>query len=199
MTEAATLMEPEENPKLHLLLALAFLAVVVGGVTDLALDAPRSWRSAHVLFEIGLIALALGLALYLWTGWRRASQSLSDIRQQLTERAVERDRWRASTHQLLEGLGHAIARQFGDWQLTDAERDVALQLLKGFTHKEIAAATDRSERTVRQHAVAVYRKAGLSGRAALAAFFLGDLLLPGSGARGARDDAGLDASPDARV
>jgi DNA-binding NarL/FixJ family response regulator len=76
---------------------------------------------------------------------------------------------------------------------------VALQLLKGFTHKEIAAATDRSERTVRQHAVAVYRKAGLSGRAALAAFFLGDLLLPGSGARGARDDAGLDASPDARV
>jgi hypothetical protein len=31
---------------------------------------------------------------------------------------------------------------------------------------------------VRQHAVSVYRKSGLSGRAELAAFFLEDLLLP---------------------
>jgi hypothetical protein len=33
----------------------------------------------------------------------------------------------------------------------------------------------RSERTVRQHAVAVYRKAGVAGRAELAAFFLSGL------------------------
>jgi hypothetical protein len=32
--------------------------------------------------------------------------------------------------------------------------------------------------TVRQHAVAVYRKSGLAGRAELSAFFLEDLLLP---------------------
>ncbi len=31
---------------------------------------------------------------------------------------------------------------------------------------------------MRQHAVAVYRKSGLSGRAELSAFFLEDLLLP---------------------
>jgi hypothetical protein len=35
---------------------------------------------------------------------------------------------------------------------------------------------------VRQHAVAVYRKSGLAGRAELAAFFLEDLLLPAAGA-----------------
>ena len=62
--------------------------------------------------------------------------------------------------------------------LTAAEREVALQLLKGQSHKEIAYATGRSERTVRQHAVAVYQKSGLRGRAELAAFFLEDLILP---------------------
>ena len=51
-------------------------------------------------------------------------------------------------------------------------------LLKGYGHKEIAALTGRSERTVRQHAGVVYDKAGISGRAELAAFFLHDLMLP---------------------
>jgi DNA-binding NarL/FixJ family response regulator len=36
----------------------------------------------------------------------------------------------------------------------------------------------RSERTVRQHAIAVYSKAKVAGRAELSAFFLEDLLLP---------------------
>ncbi len=51
-------------------------------------------------------------------------------------------------------------------------------LLKGLGHKEVAALLERSERTVRQHAVSVYRKSGLAGRAELSAFFLEDLLLP---------------------
>ena len=60
-----------------------------------------------------------------------------------------------------------------------AEARVALMLLKGLSHKRIARDTQTSERTVRQHSVAVYRKSGLSGRAALAGFFLESLLLPG--------------------
>jgi DNA-binding NarL/FixJ family response regulator len=55
---------------------------------------------------------------------------------------------------------------------------VALLLLKGHGHKQIAAMTGRSERTVRQHAVAVYEKSGLHGRAELAAFFLDAVPLP---------------------
>jgi DNA-binding NarL/FixJ family response regulator len=68
--------------------------------------------------------------------------------------------------------------QFTAWGLTAAEREVAVLLLKGLGHKQIAGRTGRSERTVRQHAVAVYRKSGLGGRAELAAFFLDDLILP---------------------
>jgi DNA-binding CsgD family transcriptional regulator len=81
----------------------------------------------------------------------------------------------------LEGLGAEIDRQFQAWGLTAAEREVGLLLVKGYSHKEIAALTGRGERTARQHAGTVYRKAGLAGRAELAAFFLEDLLLPERG------------------
>ena len=70
-----------------------------------------------------------------------------------------------------------MGRQFGRWALTDAERGVALLLLQGLSHKEIASARDTSERTVRQQALAVYRKAGVHSRAELAAFFLRDVPL----------------------
>ena len=80
--------------------------------------------------------------------------------------------------ELLRGLGAAIDAQFDRWDLTDAEREVAMLMLKGLSHREIGAVRDTSERTVRQQAQAIYRKANLSGRTALSAFFLEDLLLP---------------------
>jgi DNA-binding NarL/FixJ family response regulator len=49
-------------------------------------------------------------------------------------------------------------------------------MLKGLRHKEIATMRETSERTVRQQALTIYKKAGLDGRTDLAAFFLEDLL-----------------------
>ena len=96
----------------------------------------------------------------------------------LAARGAERDAWRTRAEKLLRGLGEEIDRQLREWELTPAERETALLLLKGYGHKEIATFQEKSERTVRQHAVAVYRKSALSGRAELSAFFLEDLLLP---------------------
>jgi len=159
-------------------LTVLLLAIVVGGAVDLVLDAPEDWRSFHVFYEVALIVAALALVARLWRGWWRAEASAHALRQSLTERQAERDAWRMRAELALEGLGRAVDQQFGVWQLTGAEREVALLLLKGRGHKEIAAATGRSERTVRQHAVAVYKKAGVGGRAELAAFFLEDLTVP---------------------
>jgi DNA-binding CsgD family transcriptional regulator len=165
-----------------LAVAGVLLLVSLGGAADLAFDAPASWLSAHVLFELVLMTASLTFAIYLWMGWRRASRSLESTRRTLLQdRATmqaEREQWRVGAQAALAGLGAAIDRQFDAWRLTPAEREVALLLLKGHGHKQIAGATNRSERTVRQHAVAVYQKSGLGGRAELAAFFLEDLLLP---------------------
>ena len=70
--------------------------------------------------------------------------------------------------------------QLGRWELTAAEKEVAILVLKGLSHKEVADVRKTSERTARKQARAVYKKAGLDGRAALSAFFLEDLL-PGTG------------------
>lgn len=165
-------------PQLRIPLTLLLLAIVVGSAVDLVLDAPEDWKSFHVAYEVLMMLGALGLAAWLWRGWWRAEASAGALRRTLAERQAERDAWRARAERVLEGLGRAVDEQFRAWQLTPAEREVALLLLKGHGHKQIAAATGRSERTVRQHAVAVYQKSGLQGRAELAAFFLEDLRMP---------------------
>ena len=155
-----------------------FGAIAIGGAVDLALDNPTTLWSFHVLFEAGMLVLSLGAVAFLWIGWQGTGRTLEQTRSTLEARGAERDVWRARAEKFLSGLGEEIDRQFRDWNLTPAERETALLLLKGYGHKEIAVLQDKSERTVRQHSVAVYRKSGLSGRAQLSAFFLEDLLLP---------------------
>jgi DNA-binding NarL/FixJ family response regulator len=52
-------------------------------------------------------------------------------------------------------------------------------MLKGLRHKRIADVRGTSERTVRQQAITIYKKAGLQGRGDLAAYFLDALLSSG--------------------
>lgn len=166
------------DARLRAILAVALLSIIVGGTADLVMDRPTTWLSFHVVFEMLMIAGALLMATTLWLGWWRSAHAAAALQVRLAEQAVERDRWRASSEEALEGLGRAIDAQFDDWRLTPAEREVALLLLKGYGHKQIAGLTGRSERTARQHAGVVYEKAGLGGRAELSAFFLQDLMLP---------------------
>ena len=174
------IVDSENDAGLRILLAVVLAIVIVGGVTDLVLDAPERWLGFHVLFELALIGVSLGAALWLGMGWIRSQRSIRDLTRQVGQSRAERDAWRQSAERMLLGLGEAIDRQFDAWELTDAERETALMLLKGYSHKRIASRTARSERTVRQHAVAVYRKSGQAGRAELAAFFLEGLALPGT-------------------
>ena len=173
-----TVAGEREDRRLRPLLLGVLLTIVVSGTVDLILDAPDSCRSFHVLYELALIVGALAITAVLWVRWARAERSLSTARRALLERQAERDAWRASAEKALVGLAAAIDDQLARWGLTPAEREVALLLLKGKSHKAIAYETGRSERTVRQHAVTVYQKSGLAGRAELAAFFLEDLVLP---------------------
>jgi len=167
-----------EELRLHLVVLILLVVVVLGGVTDLLLDAPDRALSAHVVLEVLLVAVSAGGAIFLAQGWYRARRSLGSLRADAAAQQARRQAWHAGARKALEGLALEVDRQFADWGLTPAEREVALMLLKGFSLAQIARLGERSERTVRQHAIAVYRKAGLAGRAELAGFFLGDLLLP---------------------
>jgi len=162
-------------------LRLDHLAIAAFGLIAalVAIDVIGDWTagtsSAHLAVEVLVIVVAtIAVALLVVRGRRRMRELSTDL--EATRARAEQ--YRADAREALRGLGEAIEDQLRRWELTDAERDVALLLLKGMSLKDIAAARGTSERTVRQQAQAVYRKAGLSGRSELSAFFLDDLWLP---------------------
>lgn len=156
------------------LFALIFVLIVL----DLAEDYTEGAGSLHVIMESGVLLLAAGGIGMLLQRIYRTRAAVRTLQRDLDLVRNESQRWREESRILLEGLGSAIQQQFVRWELTAAESAVALLLLKGLSLKEIAAVRATSERTVREQACCVYRKAGISGRPALAAFFLEDLLLP---------------------
>ncbi|MEJ2538376.1 MAG: LuxR C-terminal-related transcriptional regulator [Gemmatimonadota bacterium] len=154
------------------------LAVGLLVAADLVVDDKTGAEPGHLILEGVLMVISLGGAGSLWWGLRRARVEVAELELDVAVARQEAARWRGEAREALEGLGVSIGRQFDRWQLTQAERDVALLLLKGLSHHEVARVREVSERTARQQARAVYRKAGLSGRSELAAFFLEDLLVP---------------------
>jgi DNA-binding CsgD family transcriptional regulator len=189
MTDAMIADRPERTRRL---VGWLLVGMAVAGTVDLLTDSPRIWFGPHALVELTFVLLGVAAAILLLRGWRETERSLEDVRATLASRQAERDRWQALARNALRGLGEAMDRQFGEWGLTPAESEVAMFLLKGYSHKETASHMKRSERTVRQHAVSVYRKSGLGGRAELSAFFFEDMLLPSE----ASEPAAIDVTRD---
>lgn len=154
----------------------AAIACLIG--VDIVADYRAGTDVGHLLTEGMVMAMALTGAFALWRQLRRARRQAEQLTVDLAAARAEAARFREEAREALRGLGEAIDHQFVRWALTPAERDVGLLLLKGLSHKEVAAARSTSEATIRQQALAIYRKSGLRGRSELSAFFLEDLLLP---------------------
>lgn len=119
---------------------------------------------------LGAIALSLG--------FRRAKSEVRSLKSEVERVSKDALIWKTDSARLVEGLSRMIDTQLDRWSLSPAEKEVALLLLKGLSHKEIASVRSTSEGSARQQAYAVYQKSGLSGRTELSAFFLEDLLEP---------------------
>ena len=150
---------------LALLLAQAMCAAFFS--SDLLMSAlgistaPLSWTMRE-LMELGaLIGLFLGMVFGGILVWR-AFRDLSRAEQQLQ---------RASS-----GFVDLMNTRFGEWNLTSAERDVALLAIKGLNVQEIAQLRNTSEGTVKSQTAQIYRKAEVTGRPQLLSLFIEDLL-----------------------
>jgi len=163
----------DDGPAGWWLVGLVGVALLIVG--DVVVDWGEGAAPWHMALEIvsGAVLLVIAAAMF-----RRRDTAIGTLNRDLSRSRAETERWRTEAEQALRGLGEAIDRQFDRWELTPAEREVALLLLKGLSMKEVAAVRGTSERTTRGQARSVYRKAGMSGRSELSAFFLEDLLLP---------------------
>lgn len=145
-------------------LTAVLLSVSILGFFDIYLDVIAHLTPIHAILEVLIILLSLAPGMYFLRRWLMVRHKALNAEQQLQD--------------YLEGLGFRIEQEFQEWNLTEAEKKTALYILKGMSHREIAAQCHRSEGTVRQHAVSVYRKAGLTSRAEFSAHFLQMLLAP---------------------
>lgn len=131
-------------------------------VGDATADIVEGNVGPHIYFE-SLVALALAMGVGL--GALALRQTLEEMKAQDVALASARG-----------ALGDVIAAQFTAWGLTPAERDVAFLALKGLDVAEIAELRGRAAGTVRAQLTRIYAKAGVSGRAQFAAWFVEDLL-----------------------
>lgn len=147
--------------------ALSFFLVVqtlaaVFFVGDVIGDLLEDPASVHFIFEACVTtALVLGILF----GAFSLRRTIELLRAQDQALAVARG-----------ALSDVINSQFQAWALTPAERDVALLALKGLDVAEIAELRGAAQGTVRAQLTRIYSKAGVSGRAQFAAFFVEDLL-----------------------
>lgn len=157
------------------------LFVFVLIAADLRGDYSDGVSLRHVFTEVIILMISLASIVYFGQLYYQFSQSkIKLLTKDLAVAHEQAQQWRATNHELIAGLAVQIRKQFDLWQLTPAESEVGMLMLKGLSHSEIANLRHASERTIRDQVRAIYRKAGLTGRTALSAFFLEDLLLPKS-------------------
>lgn len=137
---------------------------------DVGPDGLRALTNLHILVEaaaaLGLVAAVVFETRYLFALLQRKAH---------LERQVS----------IAAGaFNEVLLQQFDQWNLTPAERDVAIFTIKGFSISEVAQMRGSADGTVKSQLNALYRKAGVSGRGALLGLLVDDLiaapLLPGT-------------------
>lgn len=160
------------------LIVVALLAVVVmGNLFDVAYDYNEGASLAHMGLELMLVCTSFFLIAMLSINVWRQKTSNQKLKIELESMATTNtERIPAPVMAARHSLSKVIQEQFKQWALTNTEEKVAMLLLKGLSFKEIAAVRNNSEKTVRQHASSIYKKAEVSGRHELSAWFIEDYL-----------------------
>jgi len=166
------------NSKERKFIAAILFAIILITLADLVSDYHEGSTWWHLLAE-ALVALSSAAAIfYLISGSFTLKHNLEEQVKTNERLQKENEKWKEQSRKFLDGLSLAIDHQLSDWKLTASEKEVAFLLLKGLSLKEIATARSTSEKTARAQSIAIYAKAGVSGRSELSAFFLEDLLVP---------------------
>ena len=136
------------------LFLLGFLSTVAG-----------LFRINWALYELIEVAAAIGLLI-------GAGLGAMMLRQTIRSHDRIEGQLRAASGAFME----VLEDRFTQWQLTPAERDVALFAIKGMSTAEMAGLRGVSEGTIKAQTNAIYRKAGVSGRTQLLSLFIDDLI-----------------------
>lgn len=125
------------------------------------------------LARFALSSVMLAMFVYDHVAQKRA---LGELRGQLEKARGQLAQLDAQSQNVARQYRGVLQKQFDAWRLSASEQDVVIGMLKGLSFREIAALRETREKTVRQQASSVYRKAGVASRNELAAWFFEDML-----------------------
>lgn len=95
-------------------------------------------------------------------------------------------------------LAEVIQVFFEEWKLTNAERDVAIMILKGLDNDTIAQVRNTASGTVRAQATNIYAKSATEGRAQFISLFVEELLAGDMGSENGSDSESMSQPPNQR-
>jgi len=163
------------TPKMTSLLFVFVLVAIASGL-DLASDLSHGATFAHIIKEAVIVTLSLLALAWIVNGLRLQKKAIELLQQELENAEQLQQQPGKYILESRRRMGEVINQQFEEWQLTSSEKEVGMLLLKGLSLKEIAIIRNTLEKTVRQQASAIYKKASVTGRHAFAAWFIEDLL-----------------------
>ncbi len=164
------------TPLKETMLILIFAIVVVASGADLVADLSHGADTEHIVKETIVVSIStIGLAWLLW-GLRQQRLEIRSLQQELETANSPQAPPKKYVLEARKKLGNVVTQQFSEWLLTNSEIEVGWLLLKGLSLKEIAMVRSTQEKTVRQQASSIYKKAGVSGRHAFSAWFIEDIL-----------------------
>ncbi|WP_297781688.1 helix-turn-helix transcriptional regulator [uncultured Roseovarius sp.] len=152
---------------IQLVCAFVFLFDLIDEFPD-----PRYWRNispsgmVHLITELTIMGLLL-------LGVAMARRSHLDL-------VSQRDGLERNLRSLREDFDGILTTHFQTWDLTPAQRDVALLCLRGLRIKDIASLRKCAEGTVKAHMSAVFRAAGVRTRGEFVGLFMEEFLDHGS-------------------
>jgi len=151
------------------------IVVLLMSLFDFAGEFMAGQTLTDMLDDALMLFLSAAMLLFFCADYYKQQRSLKELKTQLESVRGKLDR---NDRHIGDQYRTVIQKQFDAWQLTPAEQEIALTLIKGLSFREVAALRQTSQKTARQHATNVYRKAGLSGRHELAGWFFEDLFNP---------------------
>ncbi len=158
------------------ILAIFLSLILIFSMIDMIEDFLSGSTNQHLLTELILIALTLGIIIWLLIDFFRHSLNLVKFEQNLSDLATDRNNWKQKAEIFIDGLSKTIEDQFKKWELSKSEIDIGFMLLKGYAQKDIARMRKTSEKTVQTQSQDIYKKTNLKNRSEFSAFFLEDLL-----------------------
>jgi DNA-binding CsgD family transcriptional regulator len=152
------------------------LLVVTSNVVDLVMDFANHAPIWHLIEEVFVISLAMGLIVYLAMELKQKKHDMQTLVEKLKTTEYSLTQSTTFINNARKEYSEIIHQQFDEWQLSLSQQQIALLLLKGLSFNEIAAIRDTKEKTVRQQASEIYKKADVAGKHAFSAWFFEDFL-----------------------